>query len=89
MLAGAADGDPGEETLEAGAFAPEEGEEFAGVERGGFVAEEGFEAPLDIGGAPGAKAVAPGDDPVVAESVQHGKEVTSADGRIAGRMERG
>ena len=37
--------DPGEEAFEVGAFAPEEGEEFAGVELGCFTAEESFEAP--------------------------------------------
>jgi hypothetical protein len=65
--------DPIEESLHAGAFAPEEGEEFASVERGGFVAEESFEAPLDVRGFPRAQAVATGDDPVVAQGVQHGE----------------
>ncbi len=37
----------------------------------GFVAEESFHAPLDVGGGPGAEAVTFGDDPVVAEGVQH------------------
>ena len=39
------------------------------------MAEERFHAPLDIGGGPGAEAVAFRDDPVVAESVQHVAEI--------------
>ena len=70
-MGAAAGGDPVEEALHAGAFAPHQGEEFAGVEVGGFVAEEGFHAPLDVGGCPGAEAVTFGDDPVVAKCVQH------------------
>jgi hypothetical protein len=71
VLGSAADGNPVEEAFHAGAFAPEEREKFAGVEIGGFLAEEGFEAPLDVGRGPGAEAITLGDDPVVAESVQH------------------
>ena len=71
MLVAAAGGDPVEEALHAGALAPHQGEEFAGVEVRGFVAEEGFHAPLDVGGCPGAEAVTFGDDPVVAKCVQH------------------
>jgi hypothetical protein len=67
----AAGGDPVEETLHAGAFTPHQGEEFAGVEIRGFMAEEGFHAPLDIRRGPGAETVTFGDDPVVAEGVQH------------------
>lgn len=37
---------------------PEEREEFAGIEGGSLLAEEGFEAPLDVGRAPGGEAVA-------------------------------
>lgn len=66
-------GDPVEEALHTGAFAPHQGEEFAGVEVRSFVAEEGLHAPLDVGGGPGAETVAFGDDPVVAEGVQHGR----------------
>jgi len=73
-------GDPVEEALHAGAFAPQQGEEFAGVEMRGFVAEKGFHAPLNVRRGPGTQTVAPGDDPVVAESVQHGAETAS--GRI-------
>jgi hypothetical protein len=103
-LGAAAGGDPVEEALHAGAFAPHQGEKFAGVEIGGFVAEECFHAPLDVGRGPGAEAVAFGDDPVVAEGVQHcgatiGNwkiEITErparrglrADGRIAQEAER-
>ena len=58
VLGATAGGDPVEEALHAGAFAPHQGEEFAGVEIRGFVAEEGFHAPLDVGGGPGAETVA-------------------------------
>jgi hypothetical protein len=104
-LGAAAGGDPVEEALHAGAFAPHQGEEFAGVEVGGFIAEEGFHAPLDVGGRPRAEAVTFGHDPVVAEGVQHraaeigngksenGKRVAGcelrADGRIGARATRG
>ena len=103
-LGAAPGGDPVEEALHAGAFAPHQGEKFAGVEIGGFVAEERFHAPLDVGGGPGAEAVAFGDDPVVAEGVQHrGAEIGNwkieiaerparrglrADGKIAQEAER-
>ena len=70
-LGAAAGGDQVEEALHTGALAPRQGEEFAGVEIGGFVAEEGFHAPLNVGGGPGAEAVTFGDDPVVAKCVQH------------------
>ena len=86
MLGSAADGNPVEEAFHAGAFAPEEREKFAGVEIGGFLAEEGFEAPLDVGRGPGAEAITLGDDPVVAESVQHEVGmVARAGGRISAR----
>lgn len=75
VLGAVAGGDPVEEALHTGAFAPHQGEEFAGVEVGGFVAEERFHAPLDVGGGPGTEAVAFGDDPVVAEGVQHVAEI--------------
>jgi len=64
--------DPREEAFQAGAFAPDQAKEFAGVEAGGFRAEKCFHAPLDVRGFPGAEAIALGDDPVVAQSVQHG-----------------
>jgi len=70
-LGAAAGGNPFEEAFHAGALAPHKREEFRGVEVGGFVAEEGFHAPLNVGGGPRAEAVAVGDDPVVAEGVQH------------------
>jgi hypothetical protein len=70
-LSAAAGGDPFKETLHAGAFAPHKAEEFMGVEIGGFVAEKGFHAPLNVGRSPGTEAVAFGDDPVVAKGVQH------------------
>ena len=80
MLCAAAGGDPFEKALHAIAFAPHQGEEFAGVEVRGFVTEESFHAPLDVGGGPGAEAIAFGDDPVVAEGVQH--VAGAVDGRI-------
>jgi hypothetical protein len=70
-LGAAAGGDPVEETLHTGAFAPHQAEEFRAVEVGGFVAEERFHSPLNVGGGPRSEAVAFGDDPVVAERVQH------------------
>ena len=79
-LGAAAGGDPVEETLHTSAFAPHQGEEFAGVEVRGFVTEESFHAPLDVGGGPRAEAIAFGDDPVVAEGVQH--VAGAVDGRI-------
>lgn len=78
--AAAGGGDPVEEALHAGAFAPQQDEELAGVEMRGFVAEESLHAPLNVRRGPGTQPVAPGDDPVVAESVQHGAETAS--GRI-------
>lgn len=92
VLRGAAtNGDPFEEALHAAAFVPEEREEFARVEVGGIVAEKSFEAPLNVGGAPGAQAVAFRNDPVVAQRVQHGRGPGwralpgSEDDRIAAR----
>jgi hypothetical protein len=79
-LGAAAGGHPVEETLHTGTFAPHEREEFRGIEVGGFMAEEGFHAPLDVWRRPGAEAVAFGDDPVVAEGVQH--VAGAVDGRI-------
>ena len=80
MLCAAAGGDPFEKALHSSAFAPHQGEEFAGVEVRGFVTEESFHAPLDVGGGPRAEAIAFGDDPVVAEGVQH--VAGAVDGRI-------
>jgi hypothetical protein len=79
-LCAAARGDPVEEALHAGPFAPHQREEFVSVEVRGFVTEESFHAPLDVGGGPGAEAIAFGDDPVVAEGVQH--VAGAVDGRI-------
>jgi hypothetical protein len=79
-LCAAARGDPFEKALHAIAFAPHQREEFAGVEVRGFVTEESFHAPLDVGGGPRAEAIAFGDDPVVAEGVQH--VAGAVDGRI-------
>ena len=84
-LSAAAGGDPAEKTLHASAFAPHQAEEFAGVEVRGFVAEERFHAPLDIRRSPGTEAVAFGDDPVVAEGVQHVAEIGNGEIEIAER----
>ena len=88
-LGAAAGGDPVEEALHVGAFAPHQGEEFAGVEVRGFVAEEGFHAPLDVGGGPGAEAVTFGDDPVVAEGVQHLAEIGNGKSENGNRRPKG
>jgi len=42
------------------AVLPGEMEKFFGVEMGGFLAQEGFETPLEIGTVPGLEAIAPG-----------------------------
>ena len=47
-------------------------EEFFGVEVSGFLAQEGFKTPLEIGTVPGPEAVTPGGNPVVAERLPHG-----------------
>ena len=86
-LGAAAGGDPVEETFHAGAFTPHQGEEFADVEIRGFVPEECFHAPLNVGGSPGAETVAFGDDPVVAEGVQH--VARNSDVRTGGRISAG
>jgi hypothetical protein len=83
-LGAAAGGDPIEETFHAGALAPHQREEFRGVEIGGFVAEEGFHAPLNVGRGPGTEAVAFGDDPVVAKGVQH--VAFNSNARVDGRI---
>src|SRR5215469_8073472 len=72
--AAAGGGDPVEEALHTGAFTPEERKEFMGVEIRGFVAEESFHAPLNVWRGPRTQPVALGDDPVVAEGVQHGAQ---------------
>ena len=81
---------PLKEAFHAGAFAPHQGEEFCGVEVGGFFPEECFEAPLDVRRGPGTQAIALRDDPVVAESVQHFQECAErqgvGQGPRAGRM---
>jgi len=68
----AALGGPVGETAEVFAVFPGELEEFSGVEVGGFFAEEGFKAPLEIGTVPGLQAIATGGYPVVAERLPHG-----------------
>ena len=65
-------GGPVGKTAEIVAVFPDEPEEFPGVEMGGFVAEECFKAPLEIGTVPRMKAIAAGGYPVVAERLPHG-----------------
>jgi hypothetical protein len=72
MDAAAGIGNPVEKMLHARAVTPEKREEFSGIEIRGFLAEEGFQAPLNVGRSPGRETMALGDDPVVAQSVQHG-----------------
>jgi hypothetical protein len=67
----AADSDPSKEAFHAVAVRPHELEEFTGVEVGRVFAEECFEPPLDIWRLPRTQAVALGNDPVVAEGVEH------------------
>jgi hypothetical protein len=76
-LGAAAGGGPGGEGFQVAAVFPGEMEEFAAVEVGGFFAEEGFEAPLDVRALPGLKAIAAGGEPVELEKVPHGQKVIS------------
>ena len=77
-------GDPFEEALHARAFAPQQREEFLGVEVRRFMSEKRFEAPADVGRLPRAQSVAFRDDPVIPQCVQHGE---SENGK--GKMEKG
>jgi len=61
------------------AIFPGEMEEFWCVEVGGFRAQEGFEAPLDVGAFPGLEAVAAGREPVELEEVPHERNVLRKD----------
>lgn len=70
-LFAAALGDPGKEAAHARAFGPHEAKEFAGVQASGGRAKERLHAPAQIGAIPGLEAVALGDEPVIAERVQH------------------
>ena len=65
-------GGPVHEAGEFVAVFPGEMEEFSGIEVSGFLAQEGFETPLEIGTVPGLEAVAPSGNPVVAERLPHG-----------------
>src|ERR1017187_2488344 len=74
---------PFQKTLHAGALAPHQAEELDRAKIVGLVAEECFEAPLNVGRFPRAQAVALGDDPVVAKSDEHlrsPKRITSDKG---------
>jgi len=68
----AALGGPIHETGKFVAIFPGEVKEFFGVEVSGFLTQEGFEAPLEIGTFPGPEAIAPSGNPVVAERLPHG-----------------
>lgn len=65
-------GGPVDEAGEIVAVLPGKMEEFFGVEVSGFLAQEGFKAPLEIGTVPGPEAIAPGGNPVVVERLPHG-----------------
>jgi len=64
-------GSPVNEAGESSAIFPGEVKELFGVEMGGFLAKEGFKAPLEIGTVPRPEAIAPGGNPVVAERLPH------------------
>ena len=72
MLRVAADCDPFEKALQPRTLAPQQRKEFSGVEIRGLVPEKSFQAPLDVRRLPGARAVALGDNPVIAQCIQHG-----------------
>ena len=65
-------GGPVGETREVVAIFPGELEEFLGVEMGGFLAQEGFKAPLEIRAVPRLQTIATSGYPVVAERLPHG-----------------
>jgi hypothetical protein len=69
MLSSAAGRGPVREGFQAVAIFPTESEKFARVEIGGFFAEEGFKAPLDVGALPRTKTVAAGSEPIKLEHV--------------------
>lgn len=74
MLGAAADGGPIGEGYQVAAIFPGEMEEFHGVQIGGFFAEKGLEAPLDVGAFPGLQPVAAGGEPIELEEMPHGCE---------------
>src|ERR1700689_5059961 len=74
ILSAAAYGDPFEEPFDAGPLPPHQAEEFSRVESRGFFAEERFHAPLNVRRSPGAQTIAAGDNPVIAQGVQHGRQ---------------
>jgi hypothetical protein len=73
-LGAAADGSPVREGFETLAVFPAEAEELSGVEVSAFVAEKGFEAPLNIRAVPGLKAIATSCEPIELEEVPHGRK---------------
>jgi hypothetical protein len=72
-LGAAAGGGPVGEGFQIFAIFPGKMKEFSRVKIGGFFAEKGFEAPLDVGTVPGLKAVAAGSEPIELEEVPHEK----------------
>jgi hypothetical protein len=75
MLGAAAGGGPVREGFKAVAVFPTELEKFASVKISGFLAEEGFEAPLDVRALPRAKTVAAGSEPIKLEHVPQATQV--------------
>ena len=75
MLSLAAGGGPVREGFQSVAIFPAELEKFASVEVGGFLAEEGFKAPLDVRALPRTKTVAAGSEPIELEHVPQATQV--------------
>jgi hypothetical protein len=67
----AAHRDPFEETFHPGALAPHQLEEFAHLEVRRFFPKECLHAPANVRRSPRRKAIPSGDDPVVAQGIQH------------------
>ena len=67
----AAHRDPFEETLHPGALPPHQLEEFARLEVRRFFPKECLHAPANVRRSPRRKAIPSGDDPVVAQGIQH------------------
>jgi hypothetical protein len=64
-------GCPVDESLELVAMTPAKLEEFSSVEIGGFPAQKGFEAPLDIGATPRREAIAARGNPIITNRPKH------------------
>src|ERR1700683_1679700 len=87
ILSAAAYGYPFEEAFDAGTLSPHQPEEFSRVEFRGFFAEERFHAPLNVWRSPRAQTIATGDNPVVAQGVQHGTQTGQRTRRPLAAME--